>query len=536
MRKIWKQLISISMSLIMALGSNVVMTQTAYADEETGTETKQEIVYGDDVAYDPNTGHSYEFVNSSVNYSTAKKEAKNKGGYLICISSKEENNIVVHYLEKSKQGDTRMWIGLERNQNDISKFKWIDGSELTYTNWEKGEPSTLRETRVEVYYEGTWNDCYGDLYRPYIIEYDKCSHPEEKEIVENRTITDCSIGGFTGKVTCGVCGEILDEGIMVEPGNHAEAVIDKKTFIEATCKSKGFSGNKICPLCKKVLEEGKETDIVDHKKEDEPENYTENTCYVDGYTGDYNCKWCGEKVQEGSIIAKKSHEYKDDVCANCGRVNNAVYGKEYSMKTTTQNPFQVFQFKVDEDGYYAITCSNKTDWDSYGYLFEEESFNDDIIANGINELKNNNRVRLEGCIKKNDDGGQGSAPKIIGKLKKNHTYYFVVGPCSDEYEYGEYTISWECAHSRKKFVNRTIKSCEEGGYTGDLQCKDCGKTISEGQQIEPQSDHSYLRYYTIGKTCTNYEKRVSECEYCGYVHKEINEKKGNSKNFSYNCN
>ena len=85
-----------------------------------------------------------------------------------------------------------------------------------------------------------------------------------------------------------------------------------------------------------LLEEGKETDIVDHKKEDEPENYTENTCYVDGYTGDYNCKWCGEKVQEGSIIAKKSHEYKDDVCVNCGRVNNAVYGKEYSMKTTAQ--------------------------------------------------------------------------------------------------------------------------------------------------------------------------------------------------------
>ena len=178
MRKIWKQLISISMSLIMALGSNVVMTQTAYADEETGTETKQEIVYGDEVAYDPNTGHSYEFVNSSVNYSTAKKEAKNKGGYLICISSKEENNIVVHYLEKLNQGDTRMWIGLERNQNDISKFKWIDGSELTYTNWEKGEPSTLSETRVEVYFEGTWNDCYGNLDRPYIIVYDKCSHPE----------------------------------------------------------------------------------------------------------------------------------------------------------------------------------------------------------------------------------------------------------------------------------------------------------------------------------------------------------------------
>lgn len=524
MRKIWKQLISISMSLIMALGSNVVMTQTAYADEETGTETKQEIVYVDDMAYDPNTGHSYEFVNSSVDYSTAKQVAKNKGGYLICISSKEENNIVVHYLEELNHGDTRMWIGLERDQNDISKFKWIDGSELTYTNWEKGEPSTLSETRVEVYYEGTWNDCYGNLYRPYIIEYDKCSHPEEKEIVENRTIIDCSQGGFTGKVTCGVCGEILDEGIMVEPGNHAEAVIDKKTFIEATCKSKGFSGDKICPLCKIVLEEGTETDIVDHKKEDEPENYTENTCYVDGYTGDYNCKWCGEKVQEGSVIPKLSHEYKDDTCVNCGRVNNAVYGKEYSMKTTAQNPFQVFQFKVEEDGYYAVTCSNKTDWDSYGYLFEEESFNDDIIANGINELKNNNRVRFEGCIKKNDDGGKERAPKIIGNLKKNHTYYFVVGPYSDEY--GEYTISWECAHSRKKFVNRTIKSCEEGGYTGDLQCKDCGKTISEGQQIEPQSDHSYTSYYTIDKTCTNYEKIVSECEYCGYVHKEINEKEG----------
>lgn len=88
------------------------------------------------------------------------------------------------------------------------------------------------------------------------------------------------------------------------------------------------------------------------------------------------------------------------------------------MKTTAQNPFQVFQFKVDEDGYYAITCSNKTDWDSYGYLFEEESFNDEIIRNGIKKLENNNRVRLEGCKKKNDDGGQESAPKIIGNLKK----------------------------------------------------------------------------------------------------------------------
>ena len=40
---------------------------------------------------------------------------------------------------------------------------------------------------------------------------------------------------------------------------------------------------------------------------------------------------------------------------------------------------------------------------------------------------------MEGCKKKNDDGGQESAPKIIGNLKKNHTYYFVVGPFSDEY-------------------------------------------------------------------------------------------------------
>lgn len=33
-------------------------------------------------------------------------------------------------------------------------------------------------------------------------------------------------------------------------------------------------------------------------------------------------------------------------------------------------------------------------------FFEEESFNDEIIRNGIKKLENNNRVRLEGAKEK----------------------------------------------------------------------------------------------------------------------------------------
>ena len=57
----------------------------------------------------------------------------------------------------------KVWIGLHRNPNDSSQWLWIDGSQVTDTNWHTGEPNNVGgyEGCGEMYSSsrlGTWND------------------------------------------------------------------------------------------------------------------------------------------------------------------------------------------------------------------------------------------------------------------------------------------------------------------------------------------------------------------------------------------
>ena len=116
----------------------------------------------------------------------------------------------------------------------------------------------------------------------------------------------------------------MEQGQTLEPGEHQEAVLDVK----------------------------------------------DATCYVTGYTGDTYCSFCNIKLAEGTVIPKLEHEYEDNVCKNCGRINNAQLDTTYTSKTTNLYPFQVIQFKAPENGKYKFHCENITVWDSYGYLFK----------------------------------------------------------------------------------------------------------------------------------------------------------------------
>ena len=493
MRRKWKKLLSTTLALAMVITTIGVREVPVSAAEEENT--NESVVYMDDMAYDTTTGHFYK-LSSVGTYEQVNAEAKESGGYLACISSAEENEIVAKVSSTGKT-TTSSYIGLMRNEENIQEWMWADGSEVNYTNWNEGEPNSENEKVAEIY-DSTrspgaekWNDCTVSSRNTGVIEYNECIHPESQYVVKNKTFADCEQGGYTGDTYCGFCNEKIADGKETEPGGHAEAVIDEKTVKEATCTEEGYTGDKICPTCKKVLEHGKTTPVNGHTESEELRKVREASCYLDGYTGETYCIVCGETLEAGDAITKLEHKYEDNVCKNCGRINNAQLDTTYTSKTTNSYPFQVIQFKTPENGKYKFHCENITVWDSYGYLFKEENFNDQVIKGGIEKfnakLENSNveNSRLNSFWGVNDDGGKNGAPAITEELEKDKTYYFVLGTYYAYTYTGEFSVTITCTHDKTHIEGKTLSDCTVGGYTGDTVCDTCGKVVEQGQTLEP---------------------------------------------------
>ena len=493
MRRKWKKLLSTTLALAMVVTTIGVREVPVSAAEEENT--NESVVYMDNMAYDTTTGHFYK-LSSVGTYEQVNAEAKESGGYLACISSAEENEIVAKVSSTGKT-TTSSYIGLMRNEENIQEWMWADGSEVNYTNWNEGEPNSENEKVAEIY-DSTrspgaekWNDCTVSSRNTGVIEYNECIHPESQYVVKNKTFADCEQGGYTGDTYCGFCNEKIADGKETEPGGHAEAVIDEKTVKEATCTEEGYTGDKICPTCKKVLEHGKTTPVNGHTESEELRKVREASCYLDGYTGETYCTVCGETLEAGDAITKLEHKYEDNVCKNCGRINNAQLDTTYTSKTTNLYPFQVIQFKAPENGTYKFYCENITNWDSYGYLFKEENFNDQVIKGGIEKfnakLENSNveNSRLDGFWGVNDDGGKNGAPAMTEELEKDKTYYFVLGTYYAYTYTGEFSVTITCTHDKTHIEGKTLSDCTVGGYTGDTVCDTCGKVVEQGQTLEP---------------------------------------------------
>ena len=528
MRRKWKKLLSTTLALAMVITTIGVREVPVSAAEEE--DTNESVVYMDDMAYDTTTGHFYK-LSSVGTYEQVNAEAKESGGYLACISSAEENEIVAKVSSTGKT-TTSSYIGLMRNKENIQEWMWADGSEVNYTNWNEGEPNSENETVAEIY-DSTrspgaekWNDCTVSSRNTGVIEYNECIHPESQYVVKNKTFADCEQGGYTGDTYCGFCNEKMADGKETEPGGHAEAVIDEKTVKEATCTEEGYTGDKICPTCKKVLEHGKTTPVNGHTESEELRKVREASCYLDGYTGETYCTVCGETIEAGDAITKLEHEYEDNVCKNCGRINNAQLDTTYTSKTTNLYPFQVIQFKAPENGKYKFHCENITVWDSYGYLFKEENFNDQVIKGGIEKfnakLENSNveNSRLDGFWGVNDDGGKNGAPAITEELEKDKTYYFVLGTYYAYTYTGEFSVTITCTHDKTHIEGKTLSDCTVGGYTGDTVCDICGKVVEQGQTLEP-GEHQEAVLDVKDATC--YVTGYTGDTYCSFCNIKLAE-------------
>lgn len=78
----------------------------------------------------------FSVIHQAKTWDEARAYCEEQGGELASISSDDEWNQVVQLLEAD--GHSVYWIGAQRSG---SGWKWIDGSDFSYTHWAAGEPN-----------------------------------------------------------------------------------------------------------------------------------------------------------------------------------------------------------------------------------------------------------------------------------------------------------------------------------------------------------------------------------------------------------
>ena len=114
-------------------------------------------------------GHTYQLTSSSMSWAQAEAEAVAHGGHLASLNSAAENQWVF-----SAFGGSSTWIGFNDIQQE-GQWVWTDGSAVTYTNWNSGEPNNSGGAEDTAHTWGgglsTWNDLNGNSSLYGIIEY-----------------------------------------------------------------------------------------------------------------------------------------------------------------------------------------------------------------------------------------------------------------------------------------------------------------------------------------------------------------------------
>lgn len=128
-------------------------------------------------------GHTYRFVPEKQSWHQARKTAADLGGYLVSITTQEENDFVVGLIQKAsssrKDKNPMVWIGLN-NDYQPKDWKWESGEPFEYSSWWVGEPNNWGNSESAVFINkqstispesiGKWNDMSSDFKTYFIIE------------------------------------------------------------------------------------------------------------------------------------------------------------------------------------------------------------------------------------------------------------------------------------------------------------------------------------------------------------------------------
>ena len=109
---------------------------------------------------------------STVDWNTAKTSCEQQDGYIVSINTESENDFVA-----TLSAGPRTWLGVGPDYHQQECKKWLDGTNMLYTNWlAGGQPNNWggNEGCIEMNYKQVekWNDATCAREKNYICE--KC--------------------------------------------------------------------------------------------------------------------------------------------------------------------------------------------------------------------------------------------------------------------------------------------------------------------------------------------------------------------------
>lgn len=112
--------------------------------------------------------HEYLLYQQDTVWTGAEYTCRRQGGRLVSIESAEENEFIRKMIPATA---SHVWIGATKQSGD---WMWVDGTPLSCSNWNTGEPNGAAsgETTVEMLTTGRWNDLSATGSMPYICEWE----------------------------------------------------------------------------------------------------------------------------------------------------------------------------------------------------------------------------------------------------------------------------------------------------------------------------------------------------------------------------
>uniref|UniRef100_A0A673A6Q2 C-type lectin domain-containing protein n=1 Tax=Sphaeramia orbicularis TaxID=375764 RepID=A0A673A6Q2_9TELE len=121
-------------------------------------------------------GSCYFFSTVTGSWETARNNCRNKSADLLIINTKEEKDFISGF-------NRRCWIGLSDREQE-GTWTWVDGSPVTLSFWDTGEPNDALEFSgedcAEMLLYSRWNDLNCNDDRPWICENNLWSCPHKR--------------------------------------------------------------------------------------------------------------------------------------------------------------------------------------------------------------------------------------------------------------------------------------------------------------------------------------------------------------------
>ncbi|XP_069608919.1 C-type lectin-like [Ranitomeya imitator] len=121
----------------------------------------------------PDKGTSkYHIFEESTGFYAANDFCRNHSGDLSSVHSLDENNDLQRLLKESVKNTKNVWLGVWK-KNLLSQYRNIDGSDLDYVNWGKGQRKLIGEWCVAMNTNsGRWvsHKCNTSIF-PFVCTY-----------------------------------------------------------------------------------------------------------------------------------------------------------------------------------------------------------------------------------------------------------------------------------------------------------------------------------------------------------------------------